>query len=140
MEYKLATLLDSLKELTICSLFIQLPLLFSPKLYKTERHCNGLDIDSTNVFDKMLVLFLFRCNLDPFRYLTVISYHGLYNISSFCYVTHLKLYFPLLISCSIDRFSQLCLKLIHHKEVVTPIIDSAISSGRLFDAKSFVPT
>ena len=71
MEYKLTTLFDSLKELAFYSLFIQVPPLFSSKLCKIERHCIALDIDSTNVFDKMLVPFLFRCNLDLFRCLTV---------------------------------------------------------------------
>ena len=60
MEHKLATLFDSLKELALHLLFIQLTLLFSSKLCKTERHCNALDIDSRNVFDKMLVPSLFR--------------------------------------------------------------------------------
>ena len=72
MEYKLATLFDSLKELALYSLLIQLPLLFSSKLCKRERDCNALDIDLTNVFDKILVPFLFRCSLGPFRCLTVI--------------------------------------------------------------------
>ena len=42
MEYKLATLFVSLKELALYSLFAQLPLLFSSKLCKIERHCNAL--------------------------------------------------------------------------------------------------
>ena len=74
MEPKLATLLDSLKELALFSVFMQLPLLFSSKPCKIERHCNALDIDSTNVFDKILVPFLFRSNLDSFRCLTVILF------------------------------------------------------------------
>ena len=73
MEHKLATLSESLKELALYPLFIQLPLLFSSKLCKIERHCKALDIDYTNVFDKMLP-FLFKCNLDPFRCLTVIFF------------------------------------------------------------------
>ena len=48
MKHKLATLFDSLEELALYSLFIQLPLLFSSKLCKIERHCNALDIDSKN--------------------------------------------------------------------------------------------
>ena len=74
MEHKLSILFDSLKELALYSLFLQLPLLFSSKRCKIERHCNTLDIDSTKVFDKMLVSFLFRCNLDPFSCLTVIFF------------------------------------------------------------------
>ena len=68
MEHKLGTLCDSFKELALYSVFIQLPLIFSSKLCKIEHHCNALDIDSTNVFDKMLAPFFFRCNLDPFRH------------------------------------------------------------------------
>ena len=47
-KYKLATSFDSLKELALYLLFLQLPLLFSSKLCKMERHCSVLDIDSTN--------------------------------------------------------------------------------------------
>ena len=74
MGHKLATLFVSLKELALYSLFTQLPLLFSSKLCKIERQCNALDIDYTNVFDKIFASFLFRCNLDPFRCLTVIFF------------------------------------------------------------------
>ena len=71
MEHKLSAVFDSLKELALHSLFIQLPLLYLSKLCKIERHCDALDRDFTNVFVKMLVPFLFRCNLDPLRCLTV---------------------------------------------------------------------
>ena len=74
VEYKLPSLFDSRKELALYSLLIQLLLLLSSKLSKIERHCNALDIDSTNVFDKILVLFQFRCNLDPFKCFTVIFF------------------------------------------------------------------
>ena len=55
MEHKLSTIYDPLKELALYSLFIQLSLLYLSKLCKIERHCNALDRDFTNVFDKMLV-------------------------------------------------------------------------------------
>ena len=57
MEHKLATSFDSLKELALYLLFIQLPLLSTSKLCELERLCNTLDTDSTNVFDKILVPF-----------------------------------------------------------------------------------
>ena len=143
MEYKLATLFDTHKTFALFSLFIQIPLLFASKLCKVG-HCNALDIDSTNVFDKILAPFLFRCNLDPFRCLTVIFLSWFIQISFFLYVTPLKLYLPLLLSCGVDRFSVILetntSRVSDFKEVATPIIDSVICSGCLFDAKSFVPT
>ena len=62
MDYKLPILSDSLKELSLYSLFIQQPILFSKKLCRIEHNCNDryifLDINSKNEFDNMRLHFV----------------------------------------------------------------------------------
>ena len=62
----------------------------------------------------------------------------------FLYKSQLKLYLLLLLSCDVDRFSVMPEINASHvsdfKEDATPIIDPAICSGPLYDAKSFAPT
>ena len=124
--------IDSLKKLVLYSLFIQSPLLYLSKLCKIDCYRNALNIDSTNVFDKMLVLVPFRCNLDTFKcftfffmaYIICFSLHN--SFKTICtYVALLRCW-----SLLTDMLESNTSHVTDINEEATPIINSTSCSGR----------